>query len=124
VISVWLLIYIEVLVQIDSQGLGLASSGQGFFPSNVPARRHSGGWCVDRFGPRKTLLGATVLSLGTLLIEVLDESAAVIFVGDLLTGLLTGSFPILGPAYISEILPVTFAVWDCHATTSRKYSAR
>ena len=65
-----------------------------------------GGWCVDRFGPRKTLLGATVLSLGTLLIEVLGESAAVIFVGDLLTGLLTGSFPVLGPAYISEILPV------------------
>jgi SP family general alpha glucoside:H+ symporter-like MFS transporter len=65
-----------------------------------------GGWCVDRFGPRKTLLGATILSLGTLLIEVLGESAAVIFVGDLLTGLLTGSFPVLGPAYISEILPV------------------
>ncbi len=65
-----------------------------------------GGWCVDRFGPRKTLLGATLLSLGTLLIEVLGESAAVIFVGDLLTGLLTGSFPVLGPAYISEILPV------------------
>ncbi|EXJ81575.1 hypothetical protein A1O1_07639 [Capronia coronata CBS 617.96] len=66
-----------------------------------------GGWCVDRFGPRKTLLGATTLSLGTLLIEVLGESAAVIFVGDLLTGLLTGSFPVLGPAYISEILPVS-----------------
>ncbi|KKY24295.1 putative mfs alpha-glucoside transporter [Phaeomoniella chlamydospora] len=65
-----------------------------------------GGWCVDRYGPRKTLLGATILSLGTLLIEVLGESAAVIFVGDLLTGLLTGSFPVLGPAYISEILPV------------------
>jgi MFS transporter, SP family, general alpha glucoside:H+ symporter len=65
-----------------------------------------GGWCVDRFGPRKTLLGATVISLATLLMEVLGESAAVIFVGDILTGLLTGSFPVLGPAYISEILPV------------------
>lgn len=65
-----------------------------------------GGWCVDRYGPRKTLLGVTVLSLGTLLLEVLGESAAVIFVGDLLTGLLTGSFPVLGPAYLSEILPV------------------
>ncbi|KAJ0103972.1 hypothetical protein J7T55_010989 [Diaporthe amygdali] len=65
-----------------------------------------GGWCVDRYGPRKTLLGATLLSLGTLLMQVLGESAAVIFVGDLLTGLLTGSFPVLGPAYISEILPV------------------
>jgi SP family general alpha glucoside:H+ symporter-like MFS transporter len=64
------------------------------------------GWCVDRFGSRKTLLVATGLSLGTLLIEVLGESAAVIFVGDLLTGILTGSFPVLGPAYISEILPV------------------
>lgn len=40
-----------------------------------------GGWCVDRYGPRKTLLVATVLSLGTLLIEVLGESAPVIFVG-------------------------------------------
>jgi hypothetical protein len=29
-------------MQINSQRLGLASSGQGFFPSNVPARRHSG----------------------------------------------------------------------------------
>lgn len=65
-----------------------------------------GGWCVDRYGPRKTLLGATALSLATLLLQILGESAAVIFVGDLLTGLLTGSFPVLGPAYISEILPV------------------
>lgn len=65
-----------------------------------------GGWCVDRYGPRKTLLGATALSLATLLLEVLGTSAATIFVGDLLTGLLTGSFPVLGPAYISEILPV------------------
>ncbi|CAO2655155.1 Nn.00g102190.m01.CDS01 [Neocucurbitaria sp. VM-36] len=65
-----------------------------------------GGWCVDRFGSRKTLLVATTLSLGTLLMEVLGNSAAVIFVGDLSTGLLTGSFPVLGPAYISEILPV------------------
>lgn len=65
-----------------------------------------GGWCVDRFGSRKTLLGATALSLLTLLLEILGESAAVIFVGDLLNGLLTGSFPVLGPAYISEILPV------------------
>lgn len=65
-----------------------------------------GGWCVDRFGSRKTLLVATTLSLATLLLEVLGESAAVIFVGDLLTGLLTGSFPVLGPAYISEVLPV------------------
>lgn len=66
-----------------------------------------GGWCVDRYGPRRTLLGATFLSLFTLLILVLGESAAVIFTGDLLTGLLTGSFPVLGPAYISEILPVS-----------------
>jgi hypothetical protein len=33
---------IGVLVQIDIRNLVLASSGQGFFPSNVPARRHSG----------------------------------------------------------------------------------
>lgn len=65
-----------------------------------------GGWCVDRYGPRKTLLGVTILSLFTLLFQVLGERAAIIFVGDLLTGLLTGSFPVLGPAYISEILPV------------------
>lgn len=65
-----------------------------------------GGWCVDRYGPRKTLLGATALILFTLLLQVLGQSAPVIFVGDLLTGLLTGSFPVLGPAYISEILPV------------------
>lgn len=65
-----------------------------------------GGWCVDRFGPRKTLMGVTILSLFTLLLQVLGQSAAIIFVGDLLTGLLTGSFPVLGPAYISEILPV------------------
>lgn len=65
-----------------------------------------GGWCVDRFGPRKTLLATTVLSLATLLLEILGQSSAVIFTGDLLTGLLTGSFPVLGPTYISEILPV------------------
>ncbi|CAI7619438.1 unnamed protein product [Penicillium crustosum] len=65
------------------------------------------GWCVDRFGPRKTLLCCTTLSLGTLLMEVLGDTAGIIFAGDLLTGLLTGGFPVLGPAYISEILPVS-----------------
>ncbi|KAF7530746.1 hypothetical protein PCG10_000256 [Penicillium crustosum] len=65
------------------------------------------GWCVDRFGPRKTLLCCTTLSLGTLLMEVLGNTAGIIFAGDLLTGLLTGGFPVLGPAYISEILPVS-----------------
>ncbi|KAH0531260.1 hypothetical protein TsFJ059_000116 [Trichoderma semiorbis] len=64
------------------------------------------GWCTDRFGPRKTLLGSTTLSLFTLLIQILGNSAAVIFVGAVITGLLTGAFPALGPAYISEILPV------------------
>ncbi|VUC30655.1 unnamed protein product [Clonostachys rosea] len=64
------------------------------------------GWSIDHFGPRKTLLACTILSLGTLLIQVFGQSAAVIFAGALLTGLLTGSFPALGPAYISEILPV------------------
>ncbi|KAJ5952235.1 Major facilitator superfamily domain general substrate transporter [Penicillium vulpinum] len=65
------------------------------------------GWCVDRFGPRKTLLCCTTLSLGTLLMEVLGNSAGLIFAGDILTGLLTGGFPVLGPAYIGEILPVS-----------------
>jgi MFS family permease len=51
-----------------------------------------GGWCVDRFGPRKTLLGATVLSLGTLLIEVFGEIAAVIFVGDIRCGVLRSTY--------------------------------
>lgn len=64
------------------------------------------GWCVDRFGPRKTLIVAMTLSFATLLLEVLGNSAATIFVGDLLTGLLVGGCPVLGPAYISEILPV------------------
>lgn len=64
------------------------------------------GWCNDRFGPKKTLICCTSLSLGTLLMEFLGPTAGVIFAGDLLTGLLTGGFPVLGPAYISEILPV------------------
>ena len=64
------------------------------------------GWCVDRFGPRKTLIVAMTLTFATLLLEVLGNNAATIFVGDLLTGLLVGGCPVLGPAYISEILPV------------------
>ncbi|KAJ2957200.1 hypothetical protein NQ176_g11266 [Zarea fungicola] len=64
------------------------------------------GWCIDRFGPRKTLLACTTLSMATLLIQVFAQSAAGIFAGALVTGILTGSFPALGPAYISEILPV------------------
>ncbi|KAL6694304.1 general substrate transporter [Trichoderma pleuroticola] len=64
------------------------------------------GWCSDRFGPRKTLLRSTTLSLFTLLIQILGNSAAVIFVGAIIIGLLTGAFPALGPAYISEILPI------------------
>lgn len=64
------------------------------------------GWCTDRFGPRKTLLGCTITSCLTLLVQILGQSAAVIFAGAVLTGLVTGGFPALGPAYISEILPV------------------
>ncbi|KAL3299033.1 Major facilitator superfamily domain general substrate transporter [Colletotrichum asianum] len=64
------------------------------------------GWCADRFGPRKTLLGCTATSCLTLLIQVFGRSAGVIFAGAVLTGLVTGSFPALGSAYISEILPV------------------
>ncbi|KAJ5468859.1 Major facilitator superfamily domaingeneral substrate transporter [Penicillium sp. IBT 31633x] len=64
------------------------------------------GWCNDRFGPKITLMCCTSLSCATLLMEVLGPTAGVIFAGDLCTGLLTGGFPVLGPAYISEILPV------------------
>ncbi|CAK7237951.1 hypothetical protein SEUCBS140593_010220 [Sporothrix eucalyptigena] len=64
------------------------------------------GWFIDRFGPKRTLLGSAILSLGTLLIEVLAGTAGILFAGDILTGLLLGGFPALGPAYISEILPV------------------
>ncbi|EXF77333.1 MFS maltose permease MalP [Colletotrichum fioriniae PJ7] len=65
------------------------------------------GWCTDRFGPKKTLLGCTATSCLTLLIQIFGRNAAVIFAGAVLTGLVTGSFPALGPAYISEILPVS-----------------
>lgn len=64
------------------------------------------GWFTDRFGPKKTLLTCAAFSLGSLLIEVLGISAGMIFAGDVLTGLLTGGFTAMGPAYISEILPV------------------
>jgi hypothetical protein len=38
----------ETPYKIDSRILVLASMGQGIFPSNVPARRHSGYFCFSR----------------------------------------------------------------------------
>ncbi|PYH90295.1 general substrate transporter [Aspergillus ellipticus CBS 707.79] len=61
------------------------------------------GVAYDRVGPRVTLAAA---SIGSIFLQFFSSGPALLFVGELLNGFITGVYSVLANAYISEVAPV------------------
>lgn len=64
------------------------------------------GFCQDRFGYRKTILGALVWITGMIFIVFFAKDAGMLVAGEVLCGLAWGVFQTLTTAYASEVCPV------------------
>lgn len=65
-----------------------------------------GGFMYDKFGPRIALACFSVGSIGSIFIQFFSKGPAVLFAGELLNGVITGGYPVISNAYISEVAPV------------------
>lgn len=72
---------------------------------NVPGSL-LGGFMYDKYGPRIALACFSVGSVGSIFIQFFSKGPAVLFVGELLNGIITGGYPVIANAYISEVAPV------------------
>lgn len=63
-------------------------------------------WPLDRFGPRRTLSVAVAGVTGCIFIQFFSQSIEVLYVGELLQGLISGSFIVICVAYASELAPL------------------
>lgn len=64
------------------------------------------GFLSERFGYKKTILGALVMMIGAIFATFFAPSLEVLLAGEILCGLPWGTFSVLGPAYASEVSPV------------------
>jgi SP family general alpha glucoside:H+ symporter-like MFS transporter len=64
------------------------------------------GVMTERFGHKKTLLGAIIWLTGCILIAFFAPNVQVLFVGELLCGLSWGVFTTMAPAFASEVTPL------------------
>ncbi|GKZ69423.1 hypothetical protein AnigIFM60653_009217 [Aspergillus niger] len=64
------------------------------------------GIAYDKYGPRMTLAAASIGSIGSIFFQFFSEGPALLFVGELLNGFITGVYPVLANAYVSEVAPV------------------
>lgn len=64
------------------------------------------GYSYDRLGPRMTLGACCVASVGWIFMQFFSASVALLFVGELGNGVITGCYPVVAMAYISEVCPV------------------
>ena len=65
-----------------------------------------GGMAYDKFGPRVTLAATSAGSIGAIFLQFFSEGPAILFVGELFNGFITGAYPVIANAYISEVAPV------------------
>ncbi|KAI0151718.1 general substrate transporter [Xylariaceae sp. FL1272] len=65
------------------------------------------GWASPRFGYKKTLLVSLAVLIATLFATFFAPSITVLLVGQLLNGVPLGVFATTGPAYASEVLPLS-----------------
>lgn len=63
-------------------------------------------WPLDRFGPRRTLSAAVLGITGCIFIQFFSDSIEVLYVGELLQGLISGSFIVICVSYASELAPL------------------
>lgn len=61
---------------------------------------------LDRFGPRRTLAAAVLGVTGCIFIQFFSRSIEVLFVGELLQGIISGSFIVISVSYASELAPL------------------
>ncbi|PWY94660.1 MFS alpha-glucoside transporter [Aspergillus sclerotioniger CBS 115572] len=64
------------------------------------------GIAYDKVGPRITLAAASIGSIGSIFLQFFSEGPALLFVGEMLNGFITGAYPVLANAYVSEVAPV------------------
>jgi MFS transporter, SP family, general alpha glucoside:H+ symporter len=64
------------------------------------------GVMTERFGHKKTLLGAIIWLTGCIFIAFFAPNVQVLFVGELLCGLSWGVFTTMAPAFASEVTPL------------------
>lgn len=62
---------------------------------------------LGRFGPRKTLAGAVFSIMCCIFIQFFSSSLRVLFVGEFLAGIISGSFVVISVSYASEIAPLS-----------------
>ncbi|KAI1628314.1 maltose permease [Exophiala viscosa] len=65
-----------------------------------------GGWAYDKFGVRIALAAFSLGSIGSIFLQFFSQGSAVLFVGELLNGVITGGYPVIANAYLSEVSPV------------------
>ena len=63
-------------------------------------------WPLDRFGPRRTLSAAVLGVTGCIFIQFFSKSIEVLYVGELIQGLISGSFIVICVSYASELAPL------------------
>jgi SP family general alpha glucoside:H+ symporter-like MFS transporter len=61
---------------------------------------------MDWYGRKKTFAGCVVLTGLFIFIQFFARSLPVLLVGELLGGLVLGAFPVIAPAYASEVCPM------------------
>jgi SP family general alpha glucoside:H+ symporter-like MFS transporter len=86
-------------------GLGNASGVGAFFGVLL------NGYLVNKFGQKRVLLGALVVLTGFIAMTFSAPNIIVLLVGQFLCGLPWGIFATTGPAYASEVLPLSLRVY-------------
>lgn len=75
-----------------------------------PVGQAVGAFCaaypMERFGRKRTFGVCVVLTAGLIFIQFFARSLTVLLVGELLGGLVLGSYAVIAPAYASEVCPV------------------
>lgn len=61
------------------------------------------GMAYDKFGPRICLEAASTASIGFIFLQFFSQGPALLFVGELLNGLVLGAYPVLANAYIGDV---------------------
>lgn len=64
------------------------------------------GYLIERFGHRRTIMGALVVMLAFIFIVFFAPSVEVLLVGQIMCGLPWGVFATMGPTYSSEVCPL------------------
>ncbi len=64
------------------------------------------GYPMEWFGRKKTFGACVVLTTGFIFIQFFARSLPVLIAGELLGGLVLGSYAVIAPAYASEVCPL------------------